>query len=88
MKTINFTKFRKKASGLITEVEEGEELVLIRHGKPVAEIIPYRKPVKIQHLAKFLYFLFKNGNGLINFLQMCPKTQDGQPDIKLSVYNR
>jgi prevent-host-death family protein len=46
MKTINFTKFRKKASGLITEVEKGEELVLIRHGKPVAEIIPYRKPEK------------------------------------------
>lgn len=43
MKTVNFTTFRKKASGLITEVEKGEELVLIRHGKPVAEIIPYRK---------------------------------------------
>lgn len=42
MKTVNFTKFRKKASELITEVEEGEELVLIRHGKPVAEVIPYR----------------------------------------------
>ncbi len=43
MKTVNFTKFRKKASGLITEVEQGEELVLIRHGKPVAQILPYRK---------------------------------------------
>lgn len=42
MKTVNFTDFRKKASGFITEVEEGEELVLIRHGKPVAEIRPYR----------------------------------------------
>lgn len=42
MKTVNFTDFRKKASGFITEVEEGEQLVLIRHGKPVAEIRPYK----------------------------------------------
>lgn len=41
MKTITFTDFRKKASGFITEVEHGETLVLIRHGKPVAEIIPF-----------------------------------------------
>ncbi len=43
MKTVNFTDFRKKASGFITEVEEGEELLVIRHGKPVAEIRPYRE---------------------------------------------
>lgn len=41
MKTVTFTDFRKKASGFITEVEHGETLVLIRHGKPVAEIIPF-----------------------------------------------
>ena len=43
MKTVTFTEFRKKASGLITEVEEGEELILIRHGKPVAKIRPYKQ---------------------------------------------
>jgi prevent-host-death family protein len=43
MKTVTFTDFRKKASGFITEVERGESLVLIRHGKPVAEIIPVRQ---------------------------------------------
>jgi prevent-host-death family protein len=41
MKTITFTDFRKKASGFITEVEHGERLVLLRRGKPVAEIIPF-----------------------------------------------
>ncbi len=41
MKTIAFTDFRKKASGFITEVEHGETLVLLRHGKPIAEIIPF-----------------------------------------------
>ena len=41
MKTITFTDFRKKASGFITEVEHGETLILLRRGKPVAEVIPY-----------------------------------------------
>jgi prevent-host-death family protein len=42
MKTINFTDFRKKASGLLKEVEQGERLLLTRHGKPVAKVIPTR----------------------------------------------
>jgi len=41
MKTISFTDFRKKASSFITEVEHGETFVLLRQGKPVAEIIPF-----------------------------------------------
>jgi prevent-host-death family protein len=41
MRTISFTDFRKKASGFITEVEHGETLVLLRRGKPVAEVVPF-----------------------------------------------
>ena len=41
MKTITFTDFRKQASNFITEVEHGETLVLLRRGKPVAEVIPF-----------------------------------------------
>ncbi|MFZ0614031.1 MAG: type II toxin-antitoxin system Phd/YefM family antitoxin [Desulfobacterales bacterium] len=41
MKAITFTDFRKKASGFITEVEQGQTLILLRRGKPVAEIIPF-----------------------------------------------
>jgi len=41
MKTITFTDFRKKASILITEVEHGETIVLLRRGKPIAEVIPF-----------------------------------------------
>lgn len=41
MKTINFTDFRKNASGFITEVEHGETFILLRRGKPVAEITPF-----------------------------------------------
>ena len=41
MKTITFTDFRKKASGFITQVEQGEAFIIVRHGKPVAEVIPF-----------------------------------------------
>ncbi len=41
MKSVAFTDFRKKASDLITEVEHGETIVLLRRGKPVAEVVPF-----------------------------------------------
>jgi prevent-host-death family protein len=46
MKTIAFTEFRKKASDLITEVEHGETLILLRRGKPVAEVVPFSDTTK------------------------------------------
>jgi len=41
MKTIPVTDFRKNTASFINEVEHGERLVLIRRGKPVAEINPF-----------------------------------------------
>ena len=40
MKTINFTEFRKHASSFFSDVENGEKLVVLRHGKAIAEITP------------------------------------------------
>jgi len=40
MKTVTFTDFRKHASGLFSEVENGETLLVLRHGRPVAEVSP------------------------------------------------
>lgn len=40
MKTITFTEFRKHASTLFSAVENGEIIVILRHGKPIAEITP------------------------------------------------
>jgi prevent-host-death family protein len=40
MKMVSFTEFRKNASGLFSEVEKGQVLVVIRHGKPIAEVTP------------------------------------------------
>lgn len=41
MKTVTFTEFRQNASHLFSDVEQGEKYIVIRHGKPIAEIIPY-----------------------------------------------
>ncbi len=40
MKTITFTEFRKHASRLFSAVEDGEIIVVLRHGRPIAEISP------------------------------------------------
>lgn len=40
MKTITFTEFRKNASRFVSDVEEGEIIVILRHGRPVVEMKP------------------------------------------------
>ncbi|MEW6355104.1 MAG: type II toxin-antitoxin system Phd/YefM family antitoxin [Planctomycetota bacterium] len=40
MKAVTFSQFRQNASSLITDVEKGEIVRILRHGKPVAEVIP------------------------------------------------
>jgi antitoxin (DNA-binding transcriptional repressor) of toxin-antitoxin stability system len=41
MKTVSFTDFRKNASRFITEVELGETIILLRRGRPIAEVVPF-----------------------------------------------
>ena len=40
MTTVTLTDFRSHASGMLTRVEHGETLVVLRHGKPIAEVSP------------------------------------------------
>ena len=40
MKTVTFTEFRNNASGLFSDVENGQALIVLRHGRPIAEINP------------------------------------------------
>lgn len=40
MITIPFTEFRRNASGLLSRVEQGEVFLVMRHGRPIAEIGP------------------------------------------------
>lgn len=41
MKTVTFTEFRRQASTLLTEVEQGETIIILRHSKPIAELAPF-----------------------------------------------
>lgn len=40
MKSVSFTEFRKEASGLFDLVEKGESFSVLRHGKPIARVVP------------------------------------------------
>jgi len=42
MRSVTFTEFRKDASALFSAVEGGEIIQVIRHGKPIAEIFPFK----------------------------------------------
>ena len=38
MKTITATELRNRTAALLTEVEKGEVLLVLRHGRPIAEV--------------------------------------------------
>jgi prevent-host-death family protein len=40
VKTVNLSEFRKRASDLLTQVENGQSITVLRHGKPIAEVRP------------------------------------------------
>jgi prevent-host-death family protein len=40
MTTVTLTEFRSHVSGMLTRVEHGETLVVLRHGRPIAEVFP------------------------------------------------
>ena len=40
MKTASFSDFRKHAAELFDEVENGEVVRILRHGRPIADISP------------------------------------------------
>jgi prevent-host-death family protein len=43
MRRVSLREANQNFSSCIAEVESGERLILLRRGKPVAEIIPYSK---------------------------------------------
>lgn len=40
MKQVSFTEFRRNAAALFNSVERGETIRVLRHGKPIAEVVP------------------------------------------------
>ena len=45
MRQVNIHEAKTRLSQLIAAVERGEEIVIARHGKPVARLIPLKKPL-------------------------------------------
>lgn len=43
MTTVTLTDFRSHASGMLSRVEQGETLLVLRHGRPIAEVTPARE---------------------------------------------
>lgn len=43
MKHVSFTEFRRNAATLFNAVEQGETIRVLRHGKPIAEIVPVER---------------------------------------------
>ena len=48
MKTVSFTEFRSRASSLLDDVEKGETVRILRHGRPVAELGPLPGTASVQ----------------------------------------
>ena len=42
MQTLSLSDFRARASEMLDRVESGETVRILRHGKPVAELVPIR----------------------------------------------
>ncbi len=40
MTSVTLTEFRSHASGMLSRVENGETLLVLRHGRPIAEVTP------------------------------------------------
>ncbi len=56
MLTVNLAHAKAHLSELLDKVEAGEEVVITRHGKPVAHMrqaVPPKKPIDVEELAAF-----------------------------------
>lgn len=54
MSSVNLAVAKAHLSDLINRVESGEEMVITRHGRPVARVIPatpLKQPVPLERLA-------------------------------------
>jgi prevent-host-death family protein len=54
MKTVSACDANQAFSTLLSQVENGEEIVITRRGRPVAVLAPYRLPVMTPERQKLL----------------------------------
>lgn len=49
MKSVNVHEAKTKLSALLAEIERtGEKVVICRHGKPIADLLPHRKRNRLE----------------------------------------
>jgi len=49
MKTVNVHEAKTRLSAILAEIEaSGESFLVCRHGKPVADLVPHRKPQRLK----------------------------------------
>ncbi len=54
MVTVNLVRAKAHLSELLDKVEAGEDVVITRHGRPVARLSPIKRPKRpLRSLAKF-----------------------------------
>ena len=53
MHTVNVREARERISRLLAEVERGEEVVISRHGKPVARLAPVERESRFSNRSDF-----------------------------------
>jgi prevent-host-death family protein len=63
MKTVGIHKAKTTLSALLAEVEQGEQIVITRHGKPIAQLTrietkPQRQPGLLRALPAWRDFTF------------------------------
>ena len=46
MKMVTFTEFRQNAASYFDAVEDGERIKVLRHGKPIAEVVPAQEEAR------------------------------------------
>jgi prevent-host-death family protein len=46
MDYLQFTELRNSAREYFDKVEKGKSYVIVRKGKPIAKVIPFKEPVK------------------------------------------
>jgi prevent-host-death family protein len=64
MSNVTLTEFRSHASGMLDRVERGETIVVLRHGRPIAEVSPVAARAEIPSWKKPALRLVTKGAAL------------------------
>jgi prevent-host-death family protein len=57
MDTVNFAEAKARLSALVDAAEAGESVLILRHGKPAARLVPVekqKKPLDVERLRAFV----------------------------------